>query len=166
MKKGLVEKVVILTIAIGIILETVILSNSASNTVYQYLFLLPLLHGIIMFLFFTKSRLMLKYPAQKIIYILYFLRNVVTPLLLMKNKYNLGIIITSKSDVNFSIFLMIYETFMVFLTLSQSKKIRISMKKRKKKNYFIDRKIIKQKTFNYLLATLTLFTLMLWLVVP
>ena len=44
MKKGLVEKVVILTIAIGIILETVILSNSASNTVYQYLFLLPLLH--------------------------------------------------------------------------------------------------------------------------
>lgn len=166
MKKGLVEKVVILTIAMGIILETVILSNSASNTVYQYLFLLPLLHGIIMLLFFTKSRLMLKYPAQKIIYILYFLRNVVTPLLLMKNKYNLGIIITSKSDVNFSIFLMIYETFMVFLTLSQSKKIRISMKKRKKKNYFIDRKIIKQKTFNYLLATLTLFTLMLWLVVP
>ena len=67
MKKGLVEKVVILTIAIGIILETVILSNSASNTVYQYLFLLPLLHGIIMFLFFTKSRLMLKYPAQKML---------------------------------------------------------------------------------------------------
>lgn len=166
MKKGLVEKVVILTIAIGIILETVILSNSASNTVYQYLFLLPLLHGVIMILFFIKSRLMLKYPAQKIIYMLYFLRNVVTPLLLMKNKYNLGIIITSKSDVNFSIFLMIYETFMVFLTLSQRKKIRIFMKKRKGKNYFIDRKIIKQKTFNYLLATLTLITLILWLVVP
>ena len=135
MKRGIIEKIFILFISIFIIAITIFLSGDASNTVYKNLFLLPLIHGIIMIIFFPKTDDMLKYVGQKIIYILFFLRNVVTPLLLPMNNYKLGIIIKNQADIDFSIFLMLYETFMVFLVLTQ--KFRLFKGKESTKKYFL-----------------------------
>lgn len=164
METKLIKNVFILVVSMSIILVSIFLFDNASNTVYQYLFLLPLLHGIIMMIFFSKVEEMLKYPSQKIIYILYFIRNVVTPLLLAVSNYNLGIIIRDKSVVNYSIFLMLYETFMVFLLLTQN----IQFKKRNSfyKSHFLDRKVFVQNIFDFLLMSLTIITIILWIIVP
>lgn len=45
MKKGLVKKLFILVTSMSTILISIFLSDNTNNTVYQYLFLLPLLHG-------------------------------------------------------------------------------------------------------------------------
>lgn len=164
MKKGLVKKLFILVTSMSTILISIFLSDNTNNTVYQYLFLLPLLHGGGMIIFFSKAEEMLKYPSQKIIYALFFIRNVVTPLLLVVNNYNLGIIIRDKSDVNYSIFLMLYETFMVFLVLSQE--IRLKKRNISHKASFLDKKAFVQNLFNFLLISLAIITLILWIIVP
>ncbi len=163
MKKGLFTNIFIFILSMCVIIIAVFLASDARNTVYEKLFLLPLLHGIIMFIFFPETELMLRYPGQKIIYILFFIRNVVTPLLLAVNNYNLGIIIRNKNDINYAIFLMTYETFMVFLVLAR--KIRLFKVKRIKKNYMLDRGVFVQNTFDILLVLLTAVTILLWLTV-
>lgn len=164
MKEGLAKKIFILVVSIVIISITIFLSGDASNTVYKNLFLLPLLHGMIMILFFSKTDEMFEYTGQKIIYILFFLRNVVTPLLLPINNYNLGIKIKNQSDVDFSIFLMLYETFMVFLVLTQ--KFRLFKREYEYKELFLNRCAFVQKPFDFLLISLTVITLILWILVP
>lgn len=135
MKRSFSEKIFILFISIFIISITIFLSGDANGTVYKNLYLLPLIHGIIMIIFLPRTDEMLKYVGQKIIYILFFLRNVVTPLLLPMNNYNLGIVINDQAHIDFSIFLMLYETFMVFLVLTQ--KFKLSKRKiTSKKTFF------------------------------
>lgn len=164
MKRGFIRKIFILFISIFIISITIFLSGDANSTVYKNLYLLPLIHGIIMIIFFPNTDEMLKYAGQKIIYILFFLRNVVTPLLLPMNNYKLGIVIKNQADIDFSIFLMLYETFMVFLVLTQ--KFRLFKGKESNKKSFLNRCIFKQKPFDFILILLTIFTLILWIVVP
>ncbi len=168
MGKKLIKNVSILILAMSIIVISVFLSDKASNTPYQYLFLLPLTHGAIMIMFFSETGGMLKYSGAKIIYALFFIRNVVTPLLLVGNNFNLGIVIWDKSDINLSIFLMLYETLMVFLTLSQRIKIKINYKRSyiNSTSSFLDRRVFKQNLFNFLLLSLTIITTMLWMTVP
>lgn len=164
MKTGLIKNIFVLVISMVIILIAIFLSGDTNNTVYRNLFLLPLLHGVIMIIFFSKADEMLKYPGQKIIYVLFFLRNVVTPLLLAVNNYNLGIVIKNKSDIDYSIFLMLYETFMVFLVLSH--KTRPFKRKHRYKKSFLDRCAFVQKPFDFLLISLTVITIILWIVIP
>ncbi|MCD7825496.1 MAG: hypothetical protein LUH14_05995 [Clostridiaceae bacterium] len=165
MRNSVYKNISIGIVAFVIIYISMFLGDNGSSTVYKYLFLLPLIHGIIMLVFAPVADEMLVYPSQIIIYALYFIRNVITPLLLAANDFKLGINITSESDVNLSIALMLYETFMVFIVLSRRLKV-VTPWSVGDRDGFLNYGAFQQRLFNVMLFGLFFITIVIWITVP
>lgn len=116
-KSLLVGKLIIAVSFLTIVL-TYFTMREKKDSVYRFLHLLPYGHAVIMLVFVPFTKNMLKYPAQWCIYLLYFIRNCMTPIFMYLANYDSVIKINSGAAVNKAIVLMLYETFTVYLVMA------------------------------------------------
>ncbi len=89
---------------------------------FRFFGFLPLFHGIIQ-LISPKRELNI---AERLIRVLYFVRNVATPFLMYLTDYVMLIFsIKSENTLQLSVFLMIFETFCVYYFISKEVKVRV-----------------------------------------
>ncbi len=152
---------VIIFISTLVIILSLFLNINASST-FKYVFLLPFFHGTLMLIFSLMRRPLFKYPVQIIVYIGLFIRNVVTPLLLSGSYSIQKINVINQDTVNIAIFLMLYETLVIFIILS----CNFTKKKYLFKRY--TRFIVgsNKNVFTYIFGLLLLLLLVLWFLVP
>ena len=113
-KKYDVFKNILVVVAATIVTSSSFIININATPAYKHMYLLPLVHGIIMLAFSYRSNCMFEYPIQVIIYICFFVRNVITPIFLSGNFNMLKITLDDQKIVDLAILIMLYETFVVF----------------------------------------------------
>ncbi|MET3655504.1 hypothetical protein [Sporosarcina psychrophila] len=118
--------IVVISVLVGIIL----LFESSQPLYYTWLPLLPVSFGLINILCFKIYRNIFDKLANIIIILLYTVRNVITPLIIMLGNYHGFFTLLNSENVNKAIALMIYETFVVFFFLAwRNNKIIVSIRK-------------------------------------
>lgn len=109
--------ILFLIIFASIIVSLILIFDSTGQEYYSVLFLLPLFFAITCIFFIKIFHTNLWGIGTWMIILLYFVRNVITPLFMKLGNYASVFPITSSENINKAIILMIYETFVVFLTL-------------------------------------------------
>ena len=102
----------------------VVILSDTSRGYFRYIGFLPLCHGFIQLL---KPNRQLN-TAERVVRILYLIRNVVTSYLMYLTGYTMEIfLVRSVADFQLSIFLMIFETLCVFYFLKKRKLVAINL---------------------------------------
>jgi len=147
-------------VALIIIFISINTYQFGAKGIYRNLFFLPLIHGILMLTFFLKTNKMLIYPSQYIIYITLFVRNVITPLLILNSTIRKSITFLDTNTINLAIFIMLYETFVIFLLLANKEKIIY------KNTRYSFGKIICWGNVGKTIIVLSVICLMFWVFLP
>lgn len=119
MKKGYQLTIWIIIIVSALFTSCIIFLDASKVQAYKLLYLLPLVFAILTILSFNNFSRIITIPPALIIYVLYFLRNVATVIVMHAGNYA-GYFNTSNMDK--AIYLMIYEMIMVFFILNLSVK--------------------------------------------
>lgn len=121
-------------IAFSILTSLLVLSDYATPDYYANLYLLPLSYFLLCIFFVRLSNISISNITVWMIIVLYFVRNVFNPFIMRLENYSGLLKITTYHTVNNAVSLMIYETFMVFVTLylvSRNNKYKSNIKERK-----------------------------------
>ncbi|MDS0526524.1 hypothetical protein NNC19_12605 [Clostridium sp. SHJSY1] len=162
-KKGKYTVIIFLMLIISLMSSFFIAFDRSKPVEYEYLFILPMLFSLICI---SMVPILNRYSSNIsiwIIFILYFIRNVINPFFMYLGNYSSLFLLSSRVNINKAIFLMIYETFMVFLTIN----IYINRKKILTiKNRFYRKRQTKLKVIGLALVMLTIFCFLSFMTVP
>lgn len=152
----------ILLSVIIVIMSIVISQDPHKIQTYEWLFLLPFSNAVILFLISPWSYRIYNNVAKTLIFILYLLRNVITPIFMYLGEYHTVIGATGE-EVKFAITLMIYETLIVFIILVTVDKVKFINQNYKLSN---KSKIKKLRVLKPLMILLTFFSIFALYKVP
>ncbi len=135
-----------------------------SDKPYHYgaLPFLPILHGIISFLFYSTYKYETKNLVVLIVSGVYFIRNVVTPFTMSLDGYVNSFPISTEANLIYSIGLMVFDTIVVFLTLHwyyQKKTVSFDRDN-------ISSRRINKKTLIFFIVFVMIFLAYSWINVP
>ena len=150
----------IVFIIISVLSFTSILLTPSIPRNYALLFCLPLIFGVVTFVFYEIYDLVPYNLGVTLIISLLFVRNVIAPILLVKGDFSSSINVDMNSDcVNYSIILLIYEMVCVFFTIWYLKRNTLTSTTsiNDSKKLLIDRKTEKKFIILVLIALAALF---------
>lgn len=160
MKKNLHILLLLLTCSVVVSLITAF----DAPTQYAWLFLLPLSFAIQSIVFNRVYKYLINNLVVMIVLCVYFVRNVISPLVLRLSGYYSIVVANSESSVICAIVLMIFETTCVFALLYVECKRIATCTVPEKSNF-----IIKQKSnifFAFALSLILMFMIISWFTVP
>lgn len=156
------KKLICISIILLSILTTFLLVfDNNKPEYYTYLPLLPLAYCLTSLIFIKTYKNIIDNMGVSIIIILYFFRNVITPLIMMIGNYSGILSIRSEKSVIYAILIMIYETFFVFMYLNY-KFSNYKVKIQKKFKVLMKKPVV----YGFITVLLSLLIFITWFYVP
>lgn len=132
------------TVCASIIVAFYLLINSYQEKGYELLFLLPLTYGILAFVFHYLFSQIFKNLGATLILGLFFVRMVLSPLMLCLGDYSVAISKNVENNTPYAILLVCYEALIVFFVLfylsKKHKKIELEYRIRDQRTYSLNQR--------------------------